>query len=100
VGVELQYDAHDEVNMDADWEAGMRSVGTGVASAHQPLIPDRLPFRFAYMSTLGAAVTQIHIWETDRLHLPPDPWTWRLDQMTVDPGPGSGEPIVVGRPNE
>jgi hypothetical protein len=98
--VELQYDAHDEVNMDADWEEGMRSVGTGVAPAHRPLIPDRFRLRFDYLSALGAKVTQVHIWETDRLHLPPDPWTWRLEEMTVDPGAGSGQPIVVRRPND
>lgn len=98
--VELQYDAQEVVNMDADWEEGMRSVGTGVAPAHRPLIPDRLRFRFDYLSALGAAVTQVHVWETDRLHLPPDPWTWRLEEMTVDPGAGNGQPIVVRRPSD
>lgn len=98
--VELQYNAQDEVNMDADWEEGMRSVGTGVAPAHQPLIPDRFRFRFDYMSALGAGVTQVHVWETDRVHLPPDPWTWRLEEMTVDPGAGSGQPTVVRRPSD
>lgn len=98
--VELQYDAQDEVNMDADWEEGMRSVGTGVAPAHRPLIPNRFRFRFYYLSALGAAVRQVHVWETDRLHLPADLWTWRLEEMTVDPGAGNGQPIVVRRPSD
>jgi hypothetical protein len=98
--VELHLEARDEANLDADWEEGTRSVGTGVAPARPPLVPVRLRFRFDYLSALGATVTQVHVWETDRLHLPPDPWTWRLEEMTVDPGAGSGEPIVVRRPND
>lgn len=97
--VELEVDARDEATLDADWEEGMRSVGTGTPPARPPLVPVRLRFTFAYLSSLGASVTQVHIWETDRLYLPLDPWSWRLEERTVDPGEG-GQPLVVRRPND
>jgi hypothetical protein len=51
------------------------------------------------LSLLGGRATQIYVWETDRIHLPPDPWTWRLETLTLDPGAENGAPITVRRPD-
>lgn len=95
----LQYSAASLRSMDADWEEGVRSVGTGVAPATQPIVPTSLRFTLTYLSVLNARMTQVHVWETDRIHLKPDPWTWRLDSLTIDPGPDNGAAIVVHRPD-
>ena len=95
---EIQHDATDLANLNADWVEGMRATGTRVAPAHQPLIPVRLRIRLDYLTMLGASVQQVYIWETDRIQLPPDPWTWRLDRLTITPSEGSGDPIAVARP--
>jgi hypothetical protein len=97
--VKLQHDAADLANLNADWEDGMRAAGTGRAPARPPLVTTRLRMRLTYLSMLGAWVEQVHIWETDRIELPPDPWTWRLERMTINPGTGNGEPIEVQRPD-
>ena len=96
---EIQHDATDLANLNANWSEGMRAAGTGIAPAQQPLVPVRLRISLDYLTVLGASVRQVYLWETDRIHLPPDPWTWRLDRLTITPGEGSGEPIVVQRPD-
>lgn len=96
---EIQHDATDLANLDADWVEGMQAQGAGVAPVYQPLVAVRLRIRLDYLTVLGASVQEVYLWETDRLHLPPDPWTWRLDRLTITPGEGSGEPITVQRPN-
>lgn len=96
---EIQQDATDLANLNADWVEGMRAAGTGVALAHQPLVPVRLRIRLDYLTMLGASIHLVYLWETDRLQLPPDPWTWRLDRLTIAPSEGSGDPITVTRPD-
>jgi hypothetical protein len=98
-GHAFHHSARDLRNANADWEEGMRSAGTGHPPLRQPLVTQRLRFTFSYLSMTGGRVEQVWIWETDRLHLPPDPWTWRLATLTLDPGPESGAPIVVRRPD-
>ena len=98
-GDTFRHSAHDLRNMDADWEEGMRAVGTGNPPAHQPLVTERLRFTLSYLSMTGGRAEQTWIWETGRIHLPEDPWTWRLVTLMLHPGEGDGEPIVVRRPD-
>jgi hypothetical protein len=95
----LSYSAAALWNTDANWEEGISSVGTGLAPTHQPIVSVRLRLTLTYLSLLGGRATQVHIWETDRIHLPPDPWTWRLETLTLDPGPDNGASVTVHRPD-
>ncbi len=95
----MQYSAADLRDINADWEEGMRSVGTGNPPKVQPVVAVRLRMTLTYQSVLGGQVTQVYVWETDRIHLPPDPWTWRLETLTLDPGRDNGSPITVRRPD-
>ncbi|HEY8707301.1 MAG TPA: hypothetical protein VIM34_04825 [Burkholderiaceae bacterium] len=95
---EFKFSALDIASTQADWEEGMRAVGTGVPPNTQPIVPAALRLTVSYLSMLGATVKLTYIWETARIELPHDPWTWRLYSLTIDPGPGNGAPIVVTPP--
>lgn len=95
---EFKLSALDIASTGADWEGGIKADGTGVPPTTQPFVPSALRFTVSYLSMLGATVKLTYTWETGRIELPHDPWTWRLGRLTIDPGPGNGAPIVVTLP--
>lgn len=104
-GAVIQVDASGIASMSATaedaakptWEDGMRAQGSGVPPAQQPLVPVNLRFSLTYVSPVGTSVTQALVWVCERIELPPHPETWRLEAMQIDPGPGNGARVSVGR---
>jgi hypothetical protein len=99
--VGLRYDAADLRNTDADWTESIGMMAAGRKPTTPPLVSHRLRVSLTYLSLLNVRVSQVHIWETkgDVIHLVQDPWTWRLETLTFDPGADNGAAIVVRRPD-
>lgn len=96
----FHYKATDLCDITASWDNAILAISVGNRPSKPPLVSQRLRVTLSYLTLLGTRVSQARIWETngDVLHQTSNPWTWRLETLTLDPGPDNGAPIVVRRP--